>query len=333
MSNSIRNFLIAIAPFALLAISVEVYAQADDVDCIKCVDASDIAGQAVNSSKIAKQAVTAGKIAKQAVTSSKIAPGAVTSGKIKNGAVTTSKISPELASSINANSTSVIDLESDSAVRELRIHTLEHDIDRVLEILTACGDFKLYGCTQSTSNNGTVFPRNRFAGGLLDIIFYSDPSVATPGDGIFFAIPVAVNPLAPEQADYENLLVGGSANLTRVLPGHSNNTAVLVDDCDNPMVHLVRSGEPPTGRLVTNNGNFYRSAIDLGIDPPFFYGPIINTVDVTGQMYGLINPQTPGNIVETCTWVTDQIGLYDVYAIGLKFNVFDGRFENTWTHQ
>ena len=63
------------------------------------------------------------------------------------------------------------------------------------------------------------------------------------------------------------------------------------------------------------------------------YGPIINTVDVTGRTYGLINPQTPGNIIETCTLVTDQSGLYDVYAIDLKFNIFDGRFNSLWTHQ
>ena len=320
------------APIALLGLGAQVHAQATDVNCSGCVDTNDIAFQAVTTGKIQPKAVTSGKIASSAVTKFKIKRNAVVTSKIKDGAVTLSKISPELASSIDANSMSVTDLESDTAVRDLRVHALEHDIDRVLDRVMACGEFKVYGCTQSTSADGTVFLRNSLSGGILDIIFYRDPSAATPGDGLFLAIPVAANPLNPVQSDYETLWVGGTANISRVLSTHNESNAVLVDDCDNPTIHLVRSGEPPTSRLVTNNGNFYRSAIDPGMDPPYFYGPIINTVDVTGQMYGLINPQTPGNIVETCTWVTDQTGLYDVYAIGLKFNVFDGRFENTWTH-
>jgi len=52
-----------------------------------------------------------------------------------------------------------------------------------------------------------------------------------------------------------------------------------------------------------------------------------------GQMYGVINPQTPGRFVEACTMVSDKTGLYDVYAIESKFNVFDGRFDSLWTHQ
>ena len=73
-----------------------------------------------------------------------------------------------------------------------------------------------------------------------------------------------------------------------------------------------------------NSGNYYR----------YMGGPLINTVDVTGQTYGLINPQTPGNIVESCTVVTDQTGLYDSYAIELKFNVLvDGLHNGPWVHQ
>lgn len=83
MSNLITTGLIG---FALLGMGTAVHAQ-NDVDCNKCVDASDIAAQAINSSKIEKSAVTTKKIAKKAVTAHKIAAGAVTSGKIKNGAV------------------------------------------------------------------------------------------------------------------------------------------------------------------------------------------------------------------------------------------------------
>jgi hypothetical protein len=31
--------------------------------------------------------------------------------------------------------------------------------------------------------------------------------------------------------------------------------------------------------------------------------------------------------------VSDKTGLYDVYEIEFKFNVFDGRFDSVWTHQ
>ncbi len=96
MSNLITTGLIG---FALLGMGTVVHAQ-DDVDCNKCVDASDIAGQAVNSSKIKKSAVTTNKIAKQAVTTHKIAPGAVTRGKIADGAVTLKKVTPKLSNSL-----------------------------------------------------------------------------------------------------------------------------------------------------------------------------------------------------------------------------------------
>ena len=91
----------------------------------------------------------------------------------------------------------------------------------------------------------------------------------------------------------------------------------------------MRTGEPASTRLVVNDGSFYRAKRDAGGQ----YGPIVDTVDVTGQTYGLINPQTPGNIVEACTMVSDKTGLYDVYEIEFKFNVFDGRFDSIWTHQ
>ena len=77
MSNPIRNFLIAIT---LLGLGAQVHAQATDVDCIRCVDTSDIAPAAVTTGKIKRRAVT--------------------TAKIKNGAVTIKKVSSKLSNPI-----------------------------------------------------------------------------------------------------------------------------------------------------------------------------------------------------------------------------------------
>jgi hypothetical protein len=226
-----------------------------------------------------------------------------------------------IQAAVAANSEAIADLESTVDDQELKLSILEHDMDLVLDRVIPCGEYRLYGCTQSTSADGTVFERRVFWGGIYNVASYIDPTAAVVGDSLFFAIPIA------DGDDFQNLWIGGSSNLTRTLS--SKWGAVLVDNCVNPTVELVRTGEPASTRLVVNDGSFYRAKRDAGGQ----YGPIVDTVDVTGQTYGLINPQTPGNIVEACTMVSDKTGLYDVYEIEFKFNVFDGRFDSVWTHQ
>jgi hypothetical protein len=99
MSKFIHTLFVGVV---LLGLSVPVYAQANDVDCIRCVDTRDIAPEAVNSYKIKPKAVTTDKLSKQAVTTSKLAPQAVTTGKIKDGAITENKLSAELSDSIQS---------------------------------------------------------------------------------------------------------------------------------------------------------------------------------------------------------------------------------------
>ena len=224
------------------------------------------------------------------------------------------------AAAISGNASSVTDLQSDAVDYEMHINQLENDMDFVLDRVLTCGDYKVYGCTQSTSFNGIVFLHNWFAGGIHNIIYMRDESLADVADGLFFAIPTAIDPNTGE-FDFQNLYIGGSSNITRTING--NLGPALVDDCDNPTVELVPTGEAASRRLVVNSGNFYR----------YLDTPIIDTVDVTGQTYGLINPQTPGNIVESCTLVTDQTGLYDRYAITQVFSVLDNRHDSPWTHQ
>ncbi len=227
------------------------------------------------------------------------------------------------AAAIAGNASSVTDLESDAEYDNSRMNHLQYDMDLILDGMTNCGDYKVYGCTQSVSGapTPTTYDHNWFQGGIRNIIYMRDDSAIDVGDSLFFAIPIAIDPNTGE-FDFTNLYIGGSSNITRTL--NPIWGAVLVDDCDNPTVELVPTGEPASSRLVVNSGNYYR----------YMGGALTNTVDVTGLTYGLINPQTPGNIVESCTLVTDQTGLYDSYAIELKFNVLvDGFHNSPWIHQ
>jgi hypothetical protein len=306
----------ALAFIAVLASSA-VHAQATDVQCVRCVQQKDIDFGAVGTGRLQKQSVTRDRIAPDAVGMNEIDPTEVQmriGGECETGQ---SVVAIGEDGSVTCEDTG----SQRIADHDLQISHLENDMDRVLERVMACGDYRLYGCTQATSADATIFERGIFWGGVYNVASYIDPLAADPGDSLFFAIPTV------DEHDFGNLWIGGSSNLTRTLSGEMG--AVLVDSCDNPTVELVRTGEPASTRLVVNSGNFYRARRDANGE----YGPILETVDVTGQMYGLINPQTPGNIVEACTLVTDQTGLYDVYAIDMKFNVFDGRFDSPWTHQ
>ena len=87
-------------PLAALAVSLlavtagDARAQATDLVCNECVQATDVAPNAVNNSKIANAAVTAAKLASNAVTVAKIANNSITAAKITTAAVTFAKIGP-----------------------------------------------------------------------------------------------------------------------------------------------------------------------------------------------------------------------------------------------
>lgn len=84
MSISKQIVILSIVPIIFLAITTEVCAQANDVVCDKCINASDIAGGAINASKLKSEAVTNAKISDRAVTSSKIKNRAVKLNKLSN---------------------------------------------------------------------------------------------------------------------------------------------------------------------------------------------------------------------------------------------------------
>ena len=77
MSKFIQTLFIGVA---LMVLGVEAHAQANDVDCTRCVDTSDIR--------------------REAVSTNKIRPKAVTTSKIKNGAITENKLSANLSNAM-----------------------------------------------------------------------------------------------------------------------------------------------------------------------------------------------------------------------------------------
>ena len=92
----------------LLALSSnEASAQATNLICNQCVQASDLdtgpvnssrlANNAVNNSKIANGAVNAAKLAANAVNNAKLANSAITTGKMTTAAVTAAKVGPQAA--------------------------------------------------------------------------------------------------------------------------------------------------------------------------------------------------------------------------------------------
>ena len=307
------------ATFALLALlaSPTLFAQATDVDCVRCVQQKDIGFGAIGTGRLKRGSIIRDRIAPDAVGMNEVDPAEVqvrVGGECESGQAIASIGEDGSVTCIDSGSKATDDHEQILSV-------LENDMDRVLERVITCGEYRLYGCTQGISSDGSVFDRVAFSGGTDNVARFNDPDAANIGDSLFFAIPTA------DGMDFENLWIGGSSNLTR--QKNKEWGAVLVDSCDNPTVELVRTGEPLSSRLRVNSGAYYRARHD-GFGE---YDDAIETIDVSGQAYGLINHQTPGNIGEACTLVTDRTGLYDVYAIDFRFNVFDGRFDSPWTYQ
>lgn len=121
---------------AIAASSHTLAATADDVVCDKCVDASDIAGNAVTSAKIKKSAVT--------------------TGKIKNGAVTYGK----LHSSIKA----VVDAVNNLAVADFKDYSRPSSVGKKVFSLT--GDFGTCGGAGNPDTEVRTFKVTDLGGGL-----------------------------------------------------------------------------------------------------------------------------------------------------------------------
>ena len=98
MFTMIKTHLRARVPLiclCLVGLASEASAQATDVVCSKCVDTSDIAGEAITVWKLGAKAVTAAKIKNDAVTTPKIKGLSVTAPKIANGTIIAKKVNPK----------------------------------------------------------------------------------------------------------------------------------------------------------------------------------------------------------------------------------------------
>jgi len=86
----------AVLALALAGPAGPALAQASDVVCNKCVNASDIDIGAVTTGRLSDNAVSAPKLRNLAVTAAKLQDGAVTTAKLQNGAVTAAKLAPSV---------------------------------------------------------------------------------------------------------------------------------------------------------------------------------------------------------------------------------------------
>ncbi len=86
MYSIVRPWSLLLSLIAIVVFSPAAFAQtATDVNCSKCVDASDLAKKSVGSGKLKSDAVSTNKIKDGAVTARKLADGAVTADKLAPG--------------------------------------------------------------------------------------------------------------------------------------------------------------------------------------------------------------------------------------------------------
>lgn len=214
------------------------------------------------------------------------------------------------ASSISDNTSAwteadqaVLDQVGEADLRIItRIREVEMQFRRAFDTVFNCGEFVYYGCTTATSiSTGLVLdiPDNAWRFGQQKLILkWRGPD----GRESFQAVSI--------DGSISSLWIGGHANVGRANPNSLVNpflTPALVDDCDNPTLELVMIGELSSRHLRANDGWIYEA------EPLTPVGP----VDVTGQLYGVINrrlPEVPDQD-PPCTMVNDKIGFYEAYAL------------------
>ena len=86
------KYLLPMASSMLLLSGTAFAVPADDVVCVSCIQATDLANGAVTTAKLRGSAVKFSKLANGAVRTSKIGFKAVTSAKIADGAVKSGKL-------------------------------------------------------------------------------------------------------------------------------------------------------------------------------------------------------------------------------------------------
>ena len=222
-------FLLAIALSPLQSAR----AQANDLDCAKCVETGDIAGAAVTTFKLKNQAETTSKLAKQAVST----------GKLQNGAVTEQKLSPAVAAAIQSAGNPLVVDGSDVVIGQLisigeNRWSMEVITDKgYLVSLTAAyadlSDGGMYIASDDCSDTGYVdfgtfggYVTNLFDGGGVKSLYY-----------------VAKTSLPIENFNYGSVTYNeegcvtqsGQTTVYPVLPNDPNITGVSTDQFTPPL--------------------------------------------------------------------------------------------------
>ena len=130
------------------------------------------------------------------------------------------------------------------------------------------------------------------------------------------------------------IILAGTANLTRSTYRDADDTGRLVDNCDNPTVAMSPvSLEGTSSRWRVNNGGYYYVPLPGGSGT---FTPT-GQVDVTGQMVGIvknINPITVGDVssIVWCEMSNQVTGLYNAYDLRpYPFNLNEARFSQPFT--
>ena len=130
--------------------------------------------------------------------------------------------------------------------------------------------------------------------------------------------------------------MAGTANFLRWTYRDEDDTARLVDDCDNPTVAMSPASNPDnvtSSRWRLNNGSYYY----VPYDPNTGTYIVTGQIDVTGQTVGIVKNIHPFGVfdVNNIVWceMSDQVtGIYTTFDLQpYPFNLNEARFSMPMT--
>ena len=181
------------------------------------------------------------------------------------------------------------------------------------------------GCTQLTAGDGTVWPFVQIITEFFLALILVDDFQRPAG------MPTPIVFIAQTNGNPSDMVVAGSANLLRWTFRDQDDTARLVDDCNNPTVAMgpaSNSDNATSARWRLNNGGYYY----VPFDPNTGTQVVTGQLDVTGQTVGIVKNINPFSVfdVNTIVWceMSNQVtGVYNTFDIlPYPFNLNEARF-------
>ena len=209
----------------ILLHGIAVAGQATDVDCDKCVNASDIAGNAVTTSKLRKDSVS--------------------SSKIRNGAVSKKKLSSGLSDAVEAAANPLVMDGADNDIGQL-VSIGENRWN--IEVITDKGFLISVSPRDGKIGNGTVYFSNSTCGDVAYIdgsFFVGYVARVFDDNGVESLVYIAKDSLPIVDFAYQSLLFDdqgcveqqGQAFVFPFLPNDSTTTGVSATSYPMP-VHI-----------------------------------------------------------------------------------------------